>query len=72
MKIRPGESTCPLLRPDRTAALRAAETPPTEPDLPEDPDREGDLPDVNPGSNPDNPGDNPGVREPGKPAKVVA
>jgi hypothetical protein len=48
-----------------------AHTPP-EPDLPEDPDRDKDLPDVNPGSNPENPGDQPNVREPGKPPDVVA
>ena len=45
---------------------------PVEPDVPEDPDRESDLPDVNPGSNPDNPGDRPQVREPGRPPDVVA
>lgn len=43
-----------------------------EPDLPEDPDREDDLPDVNPGSNPDNPGDQPHVREPGAPPDIKA
>ena len=43
-----------------------------EPDLPEEPDRNKDLPDVNPGSNPANPGDQPNVREPGQPPDVVA
>ena len=43
-----------------------------EPDLPEDPDRNDDLPDVNPGSNPDNPGDQPHVREPGAPPDIKA
>ena len=54
--------------------MQAAQTPPVgpEPDVPDDPDREGDLPDVNPGSNPANPGDTPGVTDPGKPATVVA
>ena len=61
---------CPLLQAEAVGYLRAAENP--EPDLPEDPDRQDDLPDVNPGGNPENPGDNPGVAEPGKPARVVA
>lgn len=47
-----------------------------EPDSPEDPDREKQLPgvnpDVNPGNNPANPGDDPGVAEPGRPATVIA
>lgn len=43
-----------------------------DPDVPDDPDREQDLPAVNPGSNPDNPGDQPAVTEPGRPARVVA
>lgn len=43
-----------------------------DPDVPDDPDREQDLPDVNPGSNPDNPGDQPAVTEPGRPARIVA
>ena len=43
-----------------------------DPDVPEDPDRDDDLPDVNPGSNPENPGDQPAVREPGRPPDVVA
>ncbi len=52
-------------------AVRRFHTPP-EPDLPEDPDRHDDLPDVNPGSNPDNPGDQPHVREPGAPPDIKA
>lgn len=71
MKQREKRIGCPLLRsvgPGR--GIQAAENP--EPDFPEDPDREDDLPDVNPGSNPENPGDNPGVAEPGKPARVIA
>jgi len=56
---------------DRSVANAQADQP-VEPDLPDDPSREKDLPDVNPGSNPDNPGDRPAVREPGKPERVVA
>jgi hypothetical protein len=60
-----------LSRRALSAARRAAHTQP-EPDLPEDPDRDDDLPDVNPGSNPDNPGDQPHVREPGVPPDIKA
>lgn len=71
MNQRQDRSECPLLHSvDPGRGMQAAENP--EPDFPEDPDREDDLPDVNPGSNPENPGDNPGVTEPGKPARVIA
>jgi len=57
----------------RTERLAHADPPVRpDPDVPDDPDREQDLPDVNPGSNPDNPGDRPAVTEPGRPARVVA
>ena len=63
-----------VVRSTALTAMPLAQTPPggPEPDVPDDPDREGDLPNVNPGSNPANPGDTPGVTDPGKPATVVA
>jgi hypothetical protein len=64
----------PIRRAIAVHAILVAHTPPVSPgpDVPDDPGRESDLPDVNPGSNPANPGDDPRVTEPGKPAKVVA
>lgn len=64
----------PELRSYAGSVIHSHTDPPVrpDPDVPDDPDRDKDLPDVNPGSNPENPGDDPAVTEPGKPARVVA
>lgn len=43
-----------------------------DPDLPEDPDREEDLPEIDPSSKPHNPGEGPAVTEPGDPPRIIA